>query len=127
MMGTDTAEIPGLYSLAVVEIFKFLPPTLTLGVSFFDTNKSLSKTPAFAVALPFGKLSFIDLSGSERGGDTSANSLQVRREGAAINTSLLALKECIRAIDLKSSHTPFRQLFESCHYSKIRFHPVRLR
>jgi len=29
-------------------------------------------------------------------------------EGASINTSLLGLKECIRALDAKSSHIPFR-------------------
>lgn len=29
-------------------------------------------------------------------------------EGASINTSLLALKECIRALDTRSSHVPFR-------------------
>lgn len=32
-----------------------------------------------------------------------------RLEGAEINKSLLALKECIRAIDQDSSHLPFRQ------------------
>jgi kinesin family protein 2/24 len=29
-------------------------------------------------------------------------------DGAEINKSLLALKECIRALDLDKKHTPFR-------------------
>jgi len=29
-------------------------------------------------------------------------------DGAEINKSLLALKECIRALDLGKNHTPFR-------------------
>lgn len=55
-----------------------------------------------------GRLSFIDLAGSERGGDTASSNLQTRREGAEINKSLLALKECIRAMDQRKDHTPFR-------------------
>lgn len=55
-----------------------------------------------------GKLSFIDLAGSERGADTHHASKQTRLEGAEINTSLLALKEVIRSLERKQGHTPFR-------------------
>ncbi|KAJ4460491.1 putative Kinesin-related protein 6 [Paratrimastix pyriformis] len=55
---------------------------------------------------PSGKFSFIDLAGSERAADTSDNNRQTRMEGAEINKSLLALKECIRALDLQHAHLP---------------------
>lgn len=55
-----------------------------------------------------GKISFIDLAGSERGADTFDNNRQTRLEGAEINKSLLALKECIRALDCDARHVPFR-------------------
>lgn len=55
-----------------------------------------------------GKLNVIDLAGSERAQDTQSNNRQRRFEGAEINKSLLALKECIRAMETKSNHIPFR-------------------
>ncbi|GMI21815.1 hypothetical protein TrRE_jg3792, partial [Triparma retinervis] len=58
----------------------------------------------------FGRLSFIDLAGSERGKDTDKSDKQTRLEGAEINTSLLALKEVIRSLAVGSGtqHIPFR-------------------
>ena len=62
------------------------------------------------IAFCTGRLTFIDLAGSERGADTSKESRATRLEGAEINTSLLALKEVIRALATGDSmaHIPFR-------------------
>ncbi len=58
-----------------------------------------------------GKLSLVDLAGSERGSDTKSHNRQRRTESSEINTSLLALKECIRALDSgrgTAKHVPYR-------------------
>ncbi|KAJ0398451.1 hypothetical protein P43SY_006175 [Pythium insidiosum] len=55
------------------------------------------------------RLCLVDLAGSERACDTQSDGKHTRMEGAEVNKSLLALKECIRALDRGAAHVPFRQ------------------
>lgn len=71
-------------------------------------GSGVSYTPDNAVEV-IGKLSLIDLAGSERGVDNAETDKTTRMEGRQINTSLLALKEVIRSLEGKRSHAPFRQ------------------
>lgn len=71
---------------------------------------SRSKTKNTNVELLCGKLSLIDLAGSERGSVTENRGLRLR-EGAKINTSLLALANCINSLGDKTKKgyfVPFR-------------------
>mmetsp|Transcript_90596 Transcript_90596/g.202438 ORF Transcript_90596/g.202438 Transcript_90596/m.202438 type:complete len:883 (-) Transcript_90596:144-2792(-) len=55
------------------------------------------------------KVTLVDLAGSERAAESNSSIRQRRVEGAQINKSLLALKECIRAMgDPREAHVPFR-------------------
>ncbi|CAM8902730.1 unnamed protein product [Rhodiola kirilowii] len=72
------------------------------------TRRNAAEVNESKVGKVVGKISFIDLAGSERGADTTDNDKQTRIEGAEINKSLLALKECIRALDNDQIHIPFR-------------------
>jgi hypothetical protein len=52
-----------------------------------------------------GTLTLVDLAGSEHRIDSMYHSADRRKEGAYINASLMALKECIRARSLRSNMT----------------------
>uniref|UniRef100_A0A8C3LZM8 Kinesin-like protein n=1 Tax=Chrysolophus pictus TaxID=9089 RepID=A0A8C3LZM8_CHRPC len=85
----------------------------TSGQTFANASSSRSHA-CFQIILRqrgklVGKFSLVDLAGNERGADTSSADRQTRMEGAEINKSLLALKECIRALGQNKSHTPFRE------------------
>uniref|UniRef100_A0A8C3XTX0 Kinesin-like protein n=1 Tax=Chelydra serpentina TaxID=8475 RepID=A0A8C3XTX0_CHESE len=85
----------------------------TSGQTFANSSSSRSHA-CFQILLRrrgklHGKFSLVDLAGNERGADTSSADRQTRMEGAEINKSLLALKECIRALGQNKSHTPFRE------------------
>lgn len=72
-----------------------------------SSSSTLPSSPALDVI--YGRISFIDLAGSERGADRAEVDRRTKLEGSEINKSLLALKECIRALDLDAAHLPFRQ------------------
>ncbi|KAI9366701.1 P-loop containing nucleoside triphosphate hydrolase protein [Zopfochytrium polystomum] len=100
----------------LMEIFEFGNNARSTGATGANSDSSRSHA-VFQIVLKHrrgkkkvqGKLSFIDLAGSERGADRGDADRQTRMEGSEINKSLLALKECIRALDQDSKHTPFRQ------------------
>ncbi|XP_049828894.1 kinesin-like protein Klp10A isoform X5 [Schistocerca gregaria] len=118
--GKQQVQIVGLTETvvdSVEEVLKLIQHgnnARTSGQTSANTNSSRSHA-VFQIVLRVtginkvhGKFSLIDLAGNERGADTSSANRQTRMEGAEINKSLLALKECIRALGKKGAHLPFR-------------------
>ena len=59
---------------------------------------------------PHASVSIIDLAGSEKASEANVKDQKLKIESGEINKSLLALKECIRALqDNDTQHVPFRQ------------------
>ena len=98
--GTTSANADSSRSHAVLQLSIKAPTNAR-------TRRSSSRNNNY---VEHGRLSFIDLAGSERGADTNKCDRQTRLEGAEINTSLLALKEVIRALSTGDTmqHIPFR-------------------
>ncbi|XP_060515811.1 kinesin-like protein Klp10A isoform X2 [Cylas formicarius] len=119
--GKQQVQVVGLTEKVVTatdEVLKLIQQgnqARTSGQTFANQNSSRSHA-VFQIYLRsnntmskiHGKFSLIDLAGNERGADTSSANRQTRMEGAEINKSLLALKECIRALGRKGAHLPFR-------------------
>ena len=64
-------------------------------------------------------LTMVDLAGSERSKDSMYHDAQTQKETSDINASLMALKECVRALSMKSAHVNYRansltQVLRSC-------------
>lgn len=118
--GKQQIQIVGLTERvvdSVEEVLKLIQhgnTTRTSGQTSANANSSRSHAVFQIVLRPagsikvHGKFSFIDLAGNERGADTNSANRQTRMEGAEINKSLLALKECIRALGKQNAHLPFR-------------------
>ncbi|XP_059845618.1 kinesin-like protein KIF24 isoform X2 [Hypanus sabinus] len=118
--GNHVVQIVGLHEICVegvkslLEVISWGSKARSTGASGINTDSSRShaviqiqlKDPAETVV---GRISFIDLAGSERAADARDSDKHAKLEGAEINQSLLALKECIRALDQEHAHTPFRQ------------------
>ncbi|CAH1393632.1 unnamed protein product [Nezara viridula] len=118
--GKQQVQVVGLTERVVTSVDQVLAliqkgnQARTSGQTSANTNSSRSHA-VFQITLRVpgshyihGKFSLIDLAGNERGADTSSADRLTRMEGAEINKSLLALKECIRALGRKGAHLPFR-------------------
>ncbi|NXU18424.1 KIF24 protein, partial [Pardalotus punctatus] len=118
--GKHVVQIAGLREVQVVSVDKLLEVILkggeerSTGVTAVNSDSSRSHAIIQiqikdTAKRAFGRISFIDLAGSERAADARDSDRQTKMEAAEINQSLLALKECIRALDQKHMHPSFRQ------------------
>lgn len=111
IMGLTEAQITSVDE--TMEVIDFGLGSRTTGTTAANADSSRSHA-VLQVSIKhdngklFGKMSFIDLAGSERGADAFDSKKETRMDGAEINKSLLALKECIRALDQSKKHKPFR-------------------
>ncbi|KAK1164081.1 kinesin-like protein KIF2C isoform X1 [Acipenser oxyrinchus oxyrinchus] len=96
----------------VIKVIDIGSACRTSGQTFANSSSSRSHAILQIVLRRRGKLhgkfSLVDLAGNERGADVCSSDRQTLVEGAEINRSLLALKECIRALGQNQTHTPFR-------------------
>ncbi|UJR07702.1 hypothetical protein I4U23_011987 [Adineta vaga] len=110
--GTTAANANSSRSHAVLQIIlKTSAPISANSTVSGSSRNNNHNNPAVPRRLmkEVGKMSLIDLAGSERGKDTASGDRLQRMEGSEINKSLLALKECIRALGRgDGSHVPFR-------------------
>ncbi|CAB1321626.1 unnamed protein product [Coregonus sp. 'balchen'] len=112
--GHQVVQIAGLREVKVESVILWGTGERTQGVSGVNPVSSRSHA-LLQIQLrdsghrATGRMSFVDLAGSERAADSRDPDRLSRMEGAEINQSLLALKECIRSLDQEQSHTPFRQ------------------
>lgn len=97
---------------AVMSLVRAAAESRQVGVTTANDRSSRSHAVLqLSVAGRRGRLSLVDLAGAERGADNGSADRRTRMEGAEINKSLLALKECVRALAAGGdarSHVPFR-------------------
>lgn len=106
--GVTGANIDSSRSHAILQITLKKPVLQQQQQHHHNININSGNVSSKSKLQHMGKFSFIDLAGSERAADTIHQDRRTRLEGSSINQSLLALKECIRALDLDLPHTPFR-------------------
>lgn len=80
----------------------------TMGESSQNNTSSRSHT-IIQLKWLHQNLFFVDLAGCEKASKSFYNSYNAHREMAEINQSILALKECIRAVKNNQKRIPFRQ------------------